>query len=210
MSKNTKTKIVNREHWLAQAVTELAPLFTAQGYKVPAVRVSCSWPSIKGTARKKFRIGECWDPVASEDKVSQIFISPRLSDPVERFGVLPTLAHEIAHAVVGNKEGHNKVFGKCVRSIGLEGKLTATFGGEAFLKGVAKIVTKLGAYPHAQIKPGYRPGKKQTTRLIKCECGECGYNVRVTRKWLDEVGAPLCPCNQEPMGFSIPKELEAE
>lgn len=33
---------------------------------------------------------------------------------------------------------------------------------------------------------------KQTTRLKKCECQECGYTVRVTQKWL-EVGPPHCP-----------------
>lgn len=33
---------------------------------------------------------------------------------------------------------------------------------------------------------------KQSTRLKKCECEECGYTVRVTQKWLD-VGAPHCP-----------------
>lgn len=34
--------------------------------------------------------------------------------------------------------------------------------------------------------------KKQSTRLVKAACGECGYTVRVTRRWL-EVGAPHCP-----------------
>lgn len=34
--------------------------------------------------------------------------------------------------------------------------------------------------------------KKQTTRLLKVECGQCGYTARVTRKWL-EVGPPGCP-----------------
>lgn len=33
---------------------------------------------------------------------------------------------------------------------------------------------------------------KQTARLLKVECGQCGYVVRVTRKWLD-VGPPGCP-----------------
>ena len=33
---------------------------------------------------------------------------------------------------------------------------------------------------------------KQSTRLKKCECQECGYTVRVTQKWLD-IGAPHCP-----------------
>lgn len=34
--------------------------------------------------------------------------------------------------------------------------------------------------------------KKQTTRLKKAECSQCGYTVRVTQRWL-EVGPPGCP-----------------
>ena len=37
------------------------------------------------------------------------------------------------------------------------------------------------------------------TRMVKCQCGDCAYTVRTTRKWLDELGPPLCPCNSEPM-----------
>jgi hypothetical protein len=40
---------------------------------------------------------------------------------------------------------------------------------------------------------------KQGTRLFKAQCGDCAYTVRVTRKWLAELGPPLCPCNSEPM-----------
>ena len=36
--------------------------------------------------------------------------------------------------------------------------------------------------------------KPQSTRLLKAECGECGYTVRVTKKWLEAKGAPICPC----------------
>lgn len=204
-----KIKHENREQWLAAAVGQLTPFFTKQGYKVPQVRVSCGWPSSRGLSAKKPSIGECWDAKASADKVHQIFISPRLKTPIESYGVLPVLAHEIAHAVVGIKNKHNKVFGKCVRSIGLEGKLTATTGGAEFLAACEPIVARLGEYPHAQINPNFRPVAKQTTRLIKCECGECGYNVRVTRKWLEQ-GAPLCPCNKQSMKFEIPDELEGE
>jgi hypothetical protein len=28
---------------------------------------------------------------------------------------------------------------------------------------------------------------------LKAECGDCGYTVRVTRKWVDDAGAPHCP-----------------
>ncbi|UKE72382.1 hypothetical protein [Xanthomonas graminis] len=34
--------------------------------------------------------------------------------------------------------------------------------------------------------------KKQTTRLHKACCSECGYTVRVTSKWLEK-GPPHCP-----------------
>lgn len=207
MSKTKNAKYENREQWLAQAVTLLTPKFESAGYKVPPVRVSCGWPSARGLSSKKPRIGECWDAKASTDKIHQVFISPRLKNPLDSFGVLPTLAHEVAHAVVGIKEKHNKVFGKCVRAIGLEGKLTATQGGAAFLADCAQLVKQLGEYPHAQLNPNFRPVKKQTTRLVKCECEECGYNVRVTRKWLEQ-GAPLCPCNKKSMVFEIPDDLE--
>jgi hypothetical protein len=57
---------------------------------------------------------------------------------------------------------------------------------------------KLGTYPHAALDPS-EGIKKQSTRLLKVECEACGYTVRVTRKWLDEAGSPLCPCNEKPM-----------
>jgi hypothetical protein len=28
---------------------------------------------------------------------------------------------------------------------------------------------------------------------LKAESGDCGYTVRVTRKWVDDAGAPHCP-----------------
>lgn len=38
-------------------------------------------------------------------------------------------------------------------------------------------------------------GSASTTRLRKCECPECGYTIRVTRRWL-AVGLPGCPCGE--------------
>jgi hypothetical protein len=167
--------------------------------------LNCGWPSSRGLGKGKHTIGECWDKSAADDKVAQIFITPRTKEPCAEFGILPTLAHEMAHAVVGNKEGHNKIFGKCARAIGLEGKLTATYGGEEFLEKAKAITQKLGEYPHAALNPSGRPTKKQTTRLVKCTCADCGYVVRTTHKWLDEIGAPLCPCNKKPMGTDAGK-----
>jgi hypothetical protein len=51
--------------------------------------------------------------------------------------------------------------------------------------------------------PDRRPGppvrkvkKKQTARLLKAQCPECDYIVRVTRKHLAEKGAPVCPIHR--------------
>lgn len=35
----------------------------------------------------------------------------------------------------------------------------------------------------------------QTTRMIKCECLECGYVVRTSRKWA-AMGLPICPVDK--------------
>jgi len=35
--------------------------------------------------------------------------------------------------------------------------------------------------------------KKDNARLLKCECVTCGYISRVARKWIRDVGPPLCP-----------------
>lgn len=209
MTKNIKVKFETREQWLLKAVKLMAPLFAQHGYKVPAVRVACGWPSSRALSVKKRVLGECWANTAATDLVSQIFISPYLEDAIDQFGVLPTLVHEVVHAVVGHKAGHGAVFGKCARAVGLEGKLTATHGSKQLLEACAEWVKLLGPYPHAKLDSLKSPRKKQTTRLVKCEC-ECGYNCRVTRKWLDEVGAPICPHNKKVMSYTIPDELERE
>jgi len=34
------------------------------------------------------------------------------------------------------------------------------------------------------LRPHDRP-KKQSTRMLKTECSECGYTIRLTKKWAD-------------------------
>lgn len=209
MKQKTKQVHATREEYLLAAVALMTPLFESAGYKVPTIRVACGWPSKGGLAAKKRTIGQAWSPKAAEDKVGQIFISPFLSgDAKDSQGVLPTLVHEVAHEVVGVEHGHKKVFGKCARAVGLEGKLTSTIAGENLMAHCRQWAEKLGEYPHGKLDQNKGPVKKQTTRLIKCECPECGFTVRTTRKWLDEVGAPLCPKHpKKGMMFDVPEEL---
>lgn len=192
-----------RESWLEAAVEKMKPHFKNVGYDVPAIRVSCGWPSSGGLAERKRTIGQCWAKEAASDGKCQIFISPWLENSGE-IGVLPTLVHEVVHAVVGIKEAHNKVFKKCALAVGLEGKMTSTHAGEALMKLCMEWTEALGEYPHAKLDPKQRPTKKQTTRMVKMECDECGYVCRASRKWITEKGPVSCPehgeMNYEPFG----------
>ena len=197
----TATRPQTREAWLQDAVQALAPLFAEIDVELPPVHVSVGWPSRGGTGSKKKVIGQCWKTSVSGDGVSQIFISPVLGgtesneDMIKLLGVL---IHELIHAADDCESGHKGAFGVMARAIGLEGKLTATTVGEELAGKLAPILTDLGPFPHAALNPfemeQQRP--KQTTRMLKIVCPADGYTARTTRKWLDELGAPKCPCGQ--------------
>jgi hypothetical protein len=109
------------------------------------------------------------------------------------------LAHELCHATVGIPAGHGPKFKKIATAIGLVGAMRATEAGPVFLDFVKPVIAKLGAYPHEVIN-GTDGSKKQTTRQLKVSCAVDGeYTVRMTQKWLDAHGAPICPCHGEVM-----------
>jgi len=192
-----KFKHTNREAWLKAANVLIdKQVFAPTGQRLPkAHRVTCGWPSVRAMSAKNARIGECWDKSASSDSHAEIIISMKLDDPLR---VLDVLVHEDVHAIVGNACGHKGPFAKLARQVDLQGKLTATVAGPTLLGKLAVIAKELGAYPHKKIN-NVEGRKKQTTRMHKCECSECGYVVRTTAKWIEERGTPLCPCNGEPM-----------
>ncbi|TDC28355.1 SprT-like domain-containing protein, partial [Micromonospora sp. KC213] len=187
-----------REAWLAEAVDALKPVFEAAGATVPAVRVSVGWPGGKGRAQMNRVIGQCWSSASSADKVPQVFISPTLDDPGV---ILATLAHELVHAVDDCKSGHKAGFARLARGIGLTGKMTATVAGDGLKATLAEVAAFLGPYPHARLTAGAgtKGEKSQTCRQLKVECPKSGYIARTTKRWLDEAGAPICPCHREPM-----------
>lgn len=178
-------KYETREEWLTQAIIEVGPIFTKIGKPLPnKVRVACGWPSNRGTSSRNKVVGQCWHSEATEDNIPQIFISPVLYKRVE---VLDCLVHELIHAM--GVKGHKKDFKAIATAVGLEGKMTATVAGAELKAKLEKIADKLEEYPHSQIDVSTKP--KQSTRLLKAWCPECGYTVRVTRKWL-EIDAPTC------------------
>lgn len=174
-----------RQRWLETALTELRKYFAKAGHEVPEnLRVSIGWGH--GNAEKI--LGQCWGLDASSDKHHEIFVSPSLKDGSR---ILDVLVHEIVHAVVGVKAGHKSAFKQVALAMGLEGKMTATTAGPELREWAAAFVKKHGAYPAGSLNKD-KGRKKQGTRLIKCECAECGYIARTTAKWIKEKGTPRC------------------
>jgi hypothetical protein len=164
-------------------------MFASHGAKIPdKIRLTCGFPSVRAFSAKKQCLGQCWADANSADGHCEMMISPVLDDPMRVAGVL---AHELVHATVGTQHGHKGPFAKLARAIGLEGKMTATTEGEAFKQALKPILEAVGPYPHAELSKKART--KQGTRLLKLQCSTCAYTVRITRKWLDEVGPPACP-----------------
>jgi hypothetical protein len=181
----------NRETWLNLMTDKyIRPMFASKGYTIPAnIRMSCSLASggiHTKKHQKRFTLGECYAPSMSSDDSIQIMIVPNLADSAR---VLDVLVHELVHATVGNKEGHNHVFKACANAVGLEGKMTSTNAGEWLKALINEWIKVEGEYPHATLATRY---KKQSTRLHKCDCIHCGYTMRISSKWL-KLATPRCP-----------------
>ena len=187
----------SRESWLRAAAKELAPYFASCGFTLPEnIRFAIAFPS---TGRQGRRIGECWHSSTSDDGNYEIIIRADIADPVEVLGVL---VHELIHAVLPPDAGHGKLYREAAIKIGLEGKMRHAMPSQLLQPRLVALAESLGALPHARLnidrgrdnRPADR-AKKQRARLLKADCdGEgCGYTVRITAKWVDEIGAPICP-----------------
>jgi len=183
---------MTREDWLVALAKQFEKTFKQNSAKLPKYRITCGPPSRGAFAAHKRTIGQCFAPTMSADKTTEIIISMTQDHAMTVAGVL---AHEMVHAVVGVECGHRGPFRKLALAIGLKGKMTATTESPAFKKMVRPWLRDLGKYPHAAVDWSKRP--KQSTRMLKAECDECGYTVRITRKWVSEVGAPHCPHHGE-------------
>lgn len=179
-----------REGWLSHGLSLAAPRFAAAGFPLPPdVKVACGFaPGARGGKA----LGVCISPKASAAGVTEMFISPTVSDALTALGVL---IHEAAHAAVGVEAGHGPKFKAACAAVGLEGKATEAMPGSGLKAWLAAdVLPMLGAYPHAAVDLNAR--KKQGTRMIKLVCPETGYTVRTTKKWLD-LGLPLSPAGVE-------------
>ena len=108
--------------------------------------------------------------------------------------VADILLHEMIHTVFPY-DGHKGGFRTLAKAAGLEGKMTATIASKALNERINKEVIKvLGRYPHKEVKLIPRGKRGKGSRLILCECPDCGIKLRLSRKWIDEAtveGIPI-------------------
>jgi hypothetical protein len=172
-----------REAWLEAAIDQFRPLFASPAVNAPLperVKVTCGW------ATKHKAIGQAFPRALSAAAVNEVFISPKLDDAAR---VLDVLCHELVHVSDDCKSGHKGHFARVARALDMQGALTATTAGPVLKATCDEIVRRIGAYPHAKLD--FTQVKKQTTRMLKHECSECGAVWRMAAKW-QPVACPCC------------------
>jgi hypothetical protein len=175
-------------------------VFAEHGFEVPAFQVSVGWPAGKGT--RSSTIGQCFNRAWNEEGDPSIFISPVLKGAMD---LLACLTHEMIHAWDDCASGHRGPFAQAFRKIGMAGKATEIGFGDELHVIFQEIAAELGKYPHGKLSNGGQTAapKRDTNRQLLAACAERPdgvdikqvYKVRMTRKWMDEVGMPICPCH---------------
>lgn len=204
----------NREQWLQNAANAMMPwLAEIDDVEPVPVHVSVGWPSTGGLSTKARTLAECWPRDRSEDGVNQIFISP-VQGHEDTTDILGCLLHEMVHAVDDCESGHRKNFIRVARAAGFVSKWTSLNLGPELAERLEGLAERLGPIPSPAIsvssKAAGEDEAKDKNRQLKVECVEgSGYKVRMTRKWIEDVGTPICPCHQQPMVEPTTEEEES-
>lgn len=197
-----QAELPSREEWLQKAANLWRGRFLRAGYDVPEFHVSVSFP----LKAKKTTRGQCWKSTASEDGKCHVLLRPSLSDGVTTFLVL---GHEMIHVLLDCEDGHGGRFIETARAVGLLKPWTTATPGPELQEWAEAQLTALP--PYAAVFARFReeilgdPTKQPTgTRRSSnnadlYECPETGYRARVTKKWADQYGAPICPSCMERM-----------
>ena len=200
------SKLKTREHWLNEVIDKhLLSYFSHTHANVLSrrcggqsltdirhkIKVSCGFPAgVRGSKSNK-AIGVCWGEGASTAGNIEIFISPTIEDSSR---VIDILIHELIHAILPEGEGHGKNFRACAKRLNLTGKMTATVASDVLLYDIQKMLKDVGEYPHAKMQMSNH--KKQTTRMIKHECINCGAIWRMSRKYIPQC-CPNCAADYD-------------
>jgi len=111
--------------------------------------------------------------------------------------VADVLLHEMIHCVFPF-DGHRGGFYHLAKAVGLMAPMTSTTPSDALKQRIKlEVVDVLGKYPHEKVELIARGKRGKGSRLVLCECPECGCKVRLSRMWIDkaydEQGHVSCP-----------------
>jgi hypothetical protein len=113
--------------------------------------------------------GLCYPTGWASDSYRKIEIDRETSDT---YDALAIVAHEVAHALCNEMEGHKGNFPKLVFDVfKLGGIATATEVTKEFKQLIERWLEQNGTYPHVAFTD---KGKRQTTRMVKIACIDMG------------------------------------
>ena len=160
------------------------------GTPSPKVRVTRGWPRGASRRAKNMIAGACHPRAHSSDNHNEVFINPTITGTVQ---ILDILCHELCHAIDDCQSGHRGAFARLARRIGLEGKLTATHAGADLKETLDFYIEEAGTCPTPPMTDK-RTKPKQSTRMIKLQCSDCGFTARTSRKWIERLTGycPVC------------------
>lgn len=211
---------MNRETWLNEMAVRMAPRFAELGHALPPYRVSMGLPSsgmrapVAGECwSKTVSADEHYEIFINPVRDDSVAIGATLAHELAHAAVGLQCGHKGDFAKVVSALGFGRPYTSTeagttpVVRAWLQGMINdlgripharlSTPRDEAtpVRRGVGGVELKSAAVataPRGADEPESNRPPKQTTRLMKAECAECGYTVRVTSKWL-EVGPPHCP-----------------
>lgn len=179
----------NREGWLTDLALLAQPLF--RGFTIDNYRLTCGWPSRLALGRKVRVLGECHGAASSTGGIHEIFVSPLLGKSIDAAG---TVCHELAHVAAGVKAQHRGLFIKVIRQVGLtRNKPTQAMPGPLLEEHLAKLIEKLGPYPHQAMSPVLKDATKEK-KDVSIVCPDCDCLARMSVKWIEQAGFPTCAC----------------
>ena len=179
---------MTREQWLQSAALAMEDWFADLGFTVPSYEVRIGFPS---GGKRTSNTAESW--AADEHGEHLIFVRPDNDNPLE---IVNAIALQFCRITASGRDPKGTLFKHLAISIGLSGRQTEGSPGLMFKELAAPILKKIGPIPDLNLKQPTKSGKKpQSGRLIKVSCPECGYIARVSRKWLEELGPPICPAH---------------
>ncbi len=227
---------MNREAWLNAMAERMSPRFLELGAPLQPYRISIGFTS----AGQRGNVGaEVWHSSASADGTYEILISPGTDDSMQVSAYLAhELCHIAAGIKEGHKGPFVKLM-KAIGMTGPftcsvptrqfeDGSSRSSTNSDhsprkAHLAQARRERAQRASAREGRERDTGRPEpartrrdhhhrqEKQSTRLKKVECSECGYVARVTQKWLDKSGPPHCPEHGEmTIGREANDDLEGE